>query len=192
MNTMPGGIAVFGGDTGIGRAAAEFASCRAAPRCRCREVAQVIASNRFSPDTEGGSAVASRAFGLIFSSLAANLHALLAYILDTPGSERVHSNVERQSSMLFMVIERFKDNDMLPIYKRVRDGRRMFPDGLKYIDSWIEPNFSRCFQLMECDDLRLLQQWILNWRGSGATFEIVPVVNSKETREVVAPHVDKL
>lgn len=94
--------------------------------------------------------------------------------------------------MLFMIIERFKDNDMLTIYKRVRDEGRMFPEGLKYIDSWVEPNFSRCFQLMECDDLRLLQEWILQWRGSGATFEIVPVVSSKETQEVVAPLLDRL
>lgn len=92
--------------------------------------------------------------------------------------------------MLFMIVERFKDNDMLPIYKRVRDEGRMFPEGLKYLDSWVEPNFSRCFQLMECDDLRLLQEWILQWRGSGATFEIVPVVSSKETRELVAPYLD--
>src|SRR5262249_57029642 len=89
--------------------------------------------------------------------------------------------------MLFMVIERFKDNDMLPIYKRVRDGGRMFLDGLKYIDSWIEPNFSRCFQLMECEDLRLLQQWILNWRGSGAACRIVPVSNGKASREQGPP-----
>jgi hypothetical protein len=94
--------------------------------------------------------------------------------------------------MLFMIIEHFKDNDMLPIYKRLRDDGRMLPDGLTYIDSWIEPNFSRCFQLMECDDLRLLQQWTLSWRGSGATFEIVPVVSSKDTREVVAPLLDSL
>ena len=94
--------------------------------------------------------------------------------------------------MLFMVIEHFKDNDMLPIYKRVRDGGRMLPDGLRYVDSLIEPNFARCFQLMECDDLRLFQQWTLQWRGSGATFEIVPVVPSKDTRDVVAPHLDKL
>jgi hypothetical protein len=94
--------------------------------------------------------------------------------------------------MLFMIIERFADNDMLPIYKRVRDEGRMFPDGLTYVDSWVEPNFSRCFQLMECDDLRLIQQWVLNWRGSGATFEIVPVVSSAETRAVVAPHLDKI
>ncbi len=93
--------------------------------------------------------------------------------------------------MLFMVIERFKDDDMVPIYRKVRDSGRVLPEGLKYIDSWVEPNLSRCFQLMECDDLRLFQEWILLWRGLGATFEIVPVVPSKDTREVVAPHLDK-
>ena len=93
--------------------------------------------------------------------------------------------------MLFMIIERFRDNDMIPIYKQVRDGGSMLPEGLKYIDSWVEPNFSRCFQLMECDDLRLFQEWTLQWRGLGVTFEIVPVVGSKETREVVAPYLDK-
>ncbi len=94
--------------------------------------------------------------------------------------------------MLFMVIERFKDNDMLPIYKRLRDESRMLPEGLKYIDSWVEPNFSRCFQLMECDDLRLFQEWVIQWRGYGAMLEIVPVVTSKETREVVAPYLDEV
>ena len=59
--------------------------------------------------------------------------------------------------MLFMVIEHFPQHDMLPVYQRVRDGGRALPDGLKYVDSWVEPNFSRCFQLMECDDARLLR-----------------------------------
>ena len=89
--------------------------------------------------------------------------------------------------MLFMVIERFRDGDALPAYKRVRDEGRLLPDGLTYVDSWVEANFSRCFQLMRCDDLKLIQQWLLHWRGSGATFEIVPVVTSKETQAVVAP-----
>jgi hypothetical protein len=93
--------------------------------------------------------------------------------------------------MLFMVIERFRDSDMIPIYRQVRDAGRQLPEGLRYVESWVEPNFSRCFQLMECDDARLLQQWILQWRGFGVTFEIVPVVTSKETREVVAPFLDK-
>ena len=94
--------------------------------------------------------------------------------------------------MLFMVIERFKDRDPIPVYRRVRDPGIKFPEGLKYLGSWIERNFDRCFQLMECDDARLLQQWILsNARDTGMTFEIVPVVTSAETREVVAPYLDE-
>ena len=94
--------------------------------------------------------------------------------------------------MLFMVVERFRDRDAKAIYRRFRDQGRMMPDGLKYVGSWIEANFDRCFQLMECDDLRLLQQWVLaNNRDLGITFEIVPVVPSKETREVVAPFLDE-
>ncbi len=93
--------------------------------------------------------------------------------------------------MLFMVIERFRDNDMLPVYRRVRDAGRALPDGLRYVDSWVEPSFGRCFQLMECDDPRLLQQWVLQWRGLGVSFEFVPVVPSAQTREVVAPFLDQ-
>ena len=92
--------------------------------------------------------------------------------------------------MLFMVIERFRDHDMVPTYQRLRERGRMLPDGLEYIDSWIEPNFARCFQLMRCDDARLFQEWALQWRGSGTTFEIVPVVPSADTRQVVAPYLD--
>ena len=94
--------------------------------------------------------------------------------------------------MLFMVIERFEKNDMIPVYRRVRDGGRHLPEGLRYVDSWVEPNFSRCFQLMECDDLRLFQEWCLQWRGWGVELEIVPVVSSAETRAVVAPLLDSI
>ena len=93
--------------------------------------------------------------------------------------------------MLFMIIERFRDNDMVPIYKRVRDEGRLLPEGLRYVDSWVEANFGRCFQLMECDDLRLIQEWALKWRGNGVEFEIVPVVKSAETRAVVAPYLNR-
>ena len=75
--------------------------------------------------------------------------------------------------MLFMVIERFRDDDMVPVYERLRERGRMLPEGLEYVDSWVEAGFGRCFQLMRCDDLALLQAWVLSWRGTGATFEIV-------------------
>ena len=93
--------------------------------------------------------------------------------------------------MLFMVIEHFKNNDMVPVYRQLRDGSRLLPDGLKYIDSWVEPNFSRCFQLMECDDLRLFQQWVLEWQGFGVNIEVIPVVSSAETQAVVVPYLDR-
>ena len=94
--------------------------------------------------------------------------------------------------MLFMVIERFANEDMIPIYQHLQRVGRGIPDGLEYVDSWIEPNFGRCFQLMRCDDLRLLQQWVLHWRGTGLSLEIVPVVPSAETREVVEPYLASL
>ncbi|MBK8229205.1 MAG: DUF3303 family protein [Candidatus Eisenbacteria bacterium] len=93
--------------------------------------------------------------------------------------------------MLFMIIEKFRDNDMIPVYQRMQELGRMLPDGLRYVDSWIEPSFARCFQVMECDDARILQAWVLQWRDTGVTFEIVPVVPSAQTREVVAPYLSQ-
>ncbi|MBI1918903.1 MAG: DUF3303 family protein [Planctomycetes bacterium] len=88
--------------------------------------------------------------------------------------------------MLFLVIERFKDRDPVPIYTRLREQGRALPDGLRYVDSWVEANFDRCFQLMECDDAVLLQRWVLQWRDL-LEFEIVPVSPSKAVRELFPP-----
>ena len=83
-----------------------------------------------------------------------------------------------------MVIEQFKNRDAKLIYQRFLEKGRMMPDGLTYKKSWIEANFDRCFQLMECDDLSLLQEWILQWHDL-MEFEIVAVVESKKTSETV-------
>ena len=81
--------------------------------------------------------------------------------------------------MLFMIVERFKDADPLPIYRHLRDRGRGLPDGLRYVDSWVEPSFQRCFQVMECEDVTLLQAWVANWEDL-TDFEIMPVVKSAE------------
>ena len=85
--------------------------------------------------------------------------------------------------MLFMVIERFKNRDAKPIYARFKEKGRMMPDGLKYVGSWIESNFDRCFQVMECDDERLLHEWADRWRDL-MDFEFVPVQTSDAARAV--------
>ena len=86
--------------------------------------------------------------------------------------------------MLFMVIEKFKEGNARVIYRRSRERGRMLPEGLRYVDSWVEASLRRCFQLMECDDAGLFQEWVSRWEDL-VEFEIVPVVPSKETAETM-------
>jgi hypothetical protein len=86
--------------------------------------------------------------------------------------------------MLFMLIERFKGGDAAPVYRRYRERGRMTPEGLSYVDSWVERDFGRCFQLMECDDPRLLREWMSRWEDL-VEFEVFPVVTSKEAAEAI-------
>lgn len=81
--------------------------------------------------------------------------------------------------MLYMVVEDFKSQDALPIYRRVRDHGRLAPEGLIYISSWVDERFHRCFQLMETDERNLLDQWIANWNDI-VDFEVFPVMASHE------------
>jgi hypothetical protein len=78
-----------------------------------------------------------------------------------------------------MVIERFKHGDAEAVYRRFREQGRMLPDGLRYIESWTEATFDRCFQLMECEDTQLFNEWVSRWHDL-VEFEIVPVISSKE------------
>lgn len=88
--------------------------------------------------------------------------------------------------MLFLVIEHVKDQDVKAAYRRFKERGRMIPEGLTYVNSWVEVSFDRIFQLMECDDLRLLQEWALEWNDL-VEFEIVPVVGSKDVVEMIMP-----
>jgi hypothetical protein len=87
--------------------------------------------------------------------------------------------------MLFMVVERFRNQDAKSIYRRLRDKGRMMPDGLKFVSSFVSADVSRCFQLMECDDVTLFQRWVAEWSDL-MEFEIVPVVAGKETGAALA------
>jgi len=62
--------------------------------------------------------------------------------------------------MLYMIIESFKDRDAVPVYRRFREKGRLTPEGLTYVLSWVTADFAQCYQVMECDDPKLLDQWI--------------------------------
>ena len=89
--------------------------------------------------------------------------------------------------MLFMVIEKFRDGDPKPIYRRFRDKGRMAPKGVSYVASWVTTDFERCFQVMECDDRALLDKWMSNWSDI-VDFEVIPVITSEKATAAIAPH----
>jgi hypothetical protein len=77
-----------------------------------------------------------------------------------------------------MVVEKFRSGAE-PVYARAAEHGRMLPDGLVYVDSWIDANLETCFQLMETDQPELLDEWIARWDDL-VEFEIVPVLTSAE------------
>jgi hypothetical protein len=88
--------------------------------------------------------------------------------------------------MQFMVIETFRNQDAQAVYRKFRDKGRMMPEGLAFVSSYVAADLSRCFQLMECDDVTLLQRWVAQW-ADVAAFEIVPVVAGKDTAAALGP-----
>ena len=86
--------------------------------------------------------------------------------------------------MQFMVIETFRDQDAKAIYARLKEKGRSLPDGLTFEGSWITADLGRCFQIMSCDDVSLLQRWVTEWSDL-VEFEIVPVAPGKDTMKAV-------
>jgi len=80
----------------------------------------------------------------------------------------------------FMVIEQFRNQNAKAVYARFKEKGRLMPEGLTFVASWVSADLARCFQVMECDDLTLLQRWVAEWADLTA-FEIVPVTPGKET-----------
>ncbi len=87
---------------------------------------------------------------------------------------------------LYMVIERFKDGHAVSVYRRFRDHRRLAPEGLSYVCSWVDTKLERCYQLMETDNPLLLDEWIAHWKDI-VDFEVHPVISSTEAAERMAP-----
>jgi len=88
--------------------------------------------------------------------------------------------------MLFMVIERFRPGRAPEVYRRFRDRGRPMPEGLRYVSSWIDLRFERCFQVMEAESEALFKEWTVNWEDL-IDFEIIPVRTSAEAVAAIAP-----
>ena len=92
--------------------------------------------------------------------------------------------------MLYMVVERFRNGDPVPVYQRFRDRGRLMPDGVEYRGSWVTADLSRCFQVMECQDRRLLDDWMANWSDI-IEFEVIRVMTSADAYAAVTPRLSR-
>ena len=80
-----------------------------------------------------------------------------------------------------MVIENFQPGQAAAIYRRLEQSGRQMPAGLTYVGSWITDDLTRCYQVMECDDPRLLDEWISHWADL-MECDVVPVISSAEAK----------
>lgn len=88
--------------------------------------------------------------------------------------------------MLYMIVERFKNQDALPVYRRFRERGRLAPEGLQYVSSWVDEDLEICFQLMETENRALLDQWIANWSDI-VDFEVHAIMTSQEAAQKITP-----
>jgi len=74
----------------------------------------------------------------------------------------------------YMVVERFKPGLMEKNYEVYNSQGRMFPEGLYYLNSWVNAGNNVCFQLMESNDPSLFEEWFEKWEEF-VEFELYPI-----------------
>ena len=83
-----------------------------------------------------------------------------------------------------MIIERFHSGKVKDLYKRFDEKGRMLPEGMTYINSWINEEVTLCYQVMESDNEEKIHEWIAKWNDL-ADFTIIPVITSAQAKEKV-------
>ncbi len=86
-----------------------------------------------------------------------------------------------------MIVERFHPDKVKALYQRFDERGRLLPEGVHYIDSWIDASVSICFQLMESESRALLDAWITKWHDL-ATFEVHEIISSPEAKKRALAH----
>ena len=87
---------------------------------------------------------------------------------------------------LYMVLERFRNGDAAPVYRRFRERGRLAPEGLSYVSSWVTEDLATCYQVMETADRALLEEWMRRWSDL-IEFEVHPVITSQQAAERMTP-----
>jgi hypothetical protein len=83
-----------------------------------------------------------------------------------------------------MIIEIFHPNKVKDLYKRFAEKGRQLPEGVHYINSWIDEDVKICYQVMESDSEEKIHEWIQYWIDL-SDFQVIPVLTSAQAKEKV-------
>ena len=83
-----------------------------------------------------------------------------------------------------MIIEKFYPGRVKLLYERFEEKGRLLPEGVNYVNSWIDENITICYQVMESDTAEKIYTWIGYWNDL-ADFEVIPVITSAEAKSKV-------
>ena len=83
-----------------------------------------------------------------------------------------------------MIIEIFHPGKVKQLYKRFEEKGRLMPEGVQYINSWINEDITTCYQVMESDTEKKIYEWIQNWIDL-SDFKVIPVITSSQAKEKV-------
>ena len=74
----------------------------------------------------------------------------------------------------YMVVEKYKKGCFNKIYERYNSQGRLLPEGLHFLNSWVNKDNNVCFQLMESNDPTLFSLWFKEWDDL-IRFDLFPI-----------------
>ncbi len=130
---------------------APLRSASSAPRCARSRTPPPRPSSRSAPHRSPASSPRRSRSSRKASRCARSAAPPSSTPFDFPTIGRLRRRPIGGTPVLFMVIERFRTRDPRPIYRHLRDHGRGMPEGLRYVDSWVEPGFE---SLLPADGVR--------------------------------------
>ena len=87
------------------------------------------------------------------------------------------------SQKTYLVIETYKEGKAKEVYNRFSEKGRMIPSGVVYINSWVQKDLQKCYQIMESESWEKLNEWIDYWKDL-VDFEVIPVMSSEVASQI--------
>lgn len=86
--------------------------------------------------------------------------------------------------MLFMAIVTWKPEHKIEMVKRSQEKGSMRPEGIKFINEWVDVSGGKSFSLFEANNSNDILSWVTVWTDI-MEFEITPVMELDEVMQAI-------